>query len=320
MDAEQIEKLKAKLPTHAIRTRTQGGQSVRYIEGYFAIRQANEVFGFDGWSYETRAITEVARFTRPGKTGENTVIIYEAAVTVTALGVDRSDVGIGVCDSGPNGLAQGIEKARKEAVTDGIKRALRSFGSRFGLALYDKSGDEVGGSFEAQDLCATLADCTDLAAWNEDHRAELEALDESDKAAVRAAYAARQRALRPATPAAAAPAPARPIAETAEAEFKAATSAASLEAAVSRHAKALAALAEQDRLYLRNVIRTRREELARFELAAQLMADAGRATNASSAQAVYERLAAAAKAGKLTQEQAESITETLNERLSLAAA
>lgn len=319
MDQKMLEMLQAKLPATAVKTRTQGGQSVSYIDGHFAISQANDVFGPDGWSYETRAITEVARFVRPGKSGENTVIIYEAAVTVTALGVTRGDVGVGLCDSGLSGLAQGIEKARKEAVTDGIKRALRSFGPRFGLALYDKTQADVGASFAAQELISSLAETTDLVAWNTEHAAETTDLSDDDKAEVRAAYAARQRALRPVAPAAPVT-PQRPVAETAEAEFKAATSPAALDAAVARHAKTLSSLGEQDRQYLRGVVRARREELVRAELAQQLEADAGRATTSAAAQAVYERLTAAAKAGKITQAQAETITETLNERLALASA
>lgn len=300
-------KLGQDLPADAIRTRPQAGQTLSYVESASVIKRLNEVFGHDGWDITYDAPVVVAG-DRP--------MIYVAA-RLRAAGVTRGDVGVGLAASAK---PDAFETAIKAAYTDGLKRAARTFGASLGLALYDKSQADVGAGFAAQTLISSLADCTDLAAWNDAHRAELEVLDESDKAAVRAAYAARQRALRPATPAAASFAPARPIAETAEAEFKAATSAASLEAAVSRHAKALAALAEQDRLYLRNVIRTRREELARFDLAAQIEADAGRATTSAAAQAVYERLTAAAKAGKITQAQAESITETLNERLALASA
>jgi len=37
-----------------------------------------------------------------------------------------------------------IESAVKEAETDALKRALRSYGNTFGLALYDKSQSNVG--------------------------------------------------------------------------------------------------------------------------------------------------------------------------------
>ena len=35
--------------------------------------------------------------------------------------------------------AEAMEKAKKEAVTDGIKRCLRSFGNALGNCLYDKA-------------------------------------------------------------------------------------------------------------------------------------------------------------------------------------
>ncbi len=321
MEQKVLEMLQAKLPATAVKTRSQGGQTVSYIDGHFAISQANDVFGPDGWSYATGAIVEVARFVRPGKSGENTVIIYEAQVTVTALGVTRGDVGVGVCDSGLNGLAQGIEKARKEAVTDGIKRALRSYGPRFGLALYDKTQSDVGASFESQALLGSLAAATDLEAWATENKAAIEGLDADDKAEVRGAYIARQKALRPALASVASlPAPALSVAEAAEAEFKSATSLAALDAAVTRHAKALANLADQDRQYLRGVVRTHKADLERGVLVSQLLADAGRAVTEDEARTVHARLTAAALAGKVSQDDAESVTEALNERLAMQAA
>ena len=59
---------------------------------------------------------------------------YAATVRVTVPGAPpRTDVGFHtVADDS----AEGHETAYKAAVTDGLKRALRSFGSRFGNALY----------------------------------------------------------------------------------------------------------------------------------------------------------------------------------------
>lgn len=299
-------KLGQDLPADAVRTRPQAGQTLSFVESAYVIKRLNEVFGHDGWDITYDAPVVVAG-DRP--------MIYVAA-RLRAAGVTRGDVGVGLAASAK---PDAFETAIKAAYTDGLKRAARTFGASLGLALYDKSGADVGAGFAAQTLISSLATCTDLAAWNTEHAAELADLSDDDKAEVRAAYAARQRALRPVAPVPAA-APQRPVAETAEAEFKAATSPAALDAAVARHAKTLSSLGEQDRQYLRGVVRARREELVRAELAQQLEADAGRATTSAAAQAVYERLTAAAKAGKITQAQAETITETLNERLALASA
>ena len=63
-----------------------------------------------------------------------TVSVYTAPVRVTVPGAPpRTDIGFhAVTDE----TADGHETAIKGAVTDGMKRALRSFGDRFGNGLY----------------------------------------------------------------------------------------------------------------------------------------------------------------------------------------
>lgn len=186
-----------------MKSREQGGSKVDYIDGHFAMTRANEVFGHDGWSYSTRSIDEVYRGTKPGRDGENVVIVYEAIVCVSALGCTREDVGIGQCDSSLRNLGQAIEKGRKEAVTDAVKRALRSFGASFGLALYDKTKADVGASFAAQEAFDALDNAHDAAAldkargvvkslWESLSDAEREtAAEKRDKAAKRIEKAQR---------------------------------------------------------------------------------------------------------------------------------
>ena len=52
-------------------------------------------------------------------------------------GAFHEDVGYGVSE-GMRSKALSIEKARKEAVTDGLKRALRSFGNLLGNCISNK--------------------------------------------------------------------------------------------------------------------------------------------------------------------------------------
>ena len=78
------------------------------------------------------------------RTGEVTVsLAYSAPVRVTVAGaLPRTDIGVHpVTDE----TQDGHDTAMKAAVTDGMKRAFRSFGGRFGNSLY---GDQkpVGGS------------------------------------------------------------------------------------------------------------------------------------------------------------------------------
>lgn len=105
-----------------------------YIEGWDAIATANRIFGFGGWSYEVTTIGQVGTFTRNGKD----IAVYEAKVLVSVGEVSRTDVGIGIT-AGDSPEAH--ETAIKGAVTDGLKRALRSFGDQFGNTLYDKESD-----------------------------------------------------------------------------------------------------------------------------------------------------------------------------------
>lgn len=108
-----------------------------YIEGWHAINEANRIFGFDGWSYTTE-LKEVCQMTNQNG---NIEIGYICKCTVEALGVTRQDIGYGSGAAKKPGDAH--ENAVKEAVTDALKRCLRTFGNVFGLALYDKSRANV---------------------------------------------------------------------------------------------------------------------------------------------------------------------------------
>ncbi len=114
----------------------RGGRTFSYIEGHTAIDEANRVFGFGGWGFELVENVSLRRIETVDKqTGEVTVVnAYTAPVRVTVPGAPpRTDIGFhAVTDE----TADGHETAIKGCVTDGMKRALRSFGDRFGNGLY----------------------------------------------------------------------------------------------------------------------------------------------------------------------------------------
>ncbi|MDE2802617.1 MAG: RAD52 family DNA repair protein [Chloroflexota bacterium] len=120
--------------------RGRAGRTFSYIEGHAAISEANRVFGFGGWGFELVENVTLRQFeTVDSETGElKTVNAYTAPVRVTVPGAPpRTDIGFhAVTDE----TADGHETALKGAVTDGMKRALRSFGDRFGNGLY---GDQA---------------------------------------------------------------------------------------------------------------------------------------------------------------------------------
>ena len=51
--AKQLQALRRSLNRRHIRTREAHGRELSYIEGWYAISEANRIFGFDGWNRET---------------------------------------------------------------------------------------------------------------------------------------------------------------------------------------------------------------------------------------------------------------------------
>ena len=51
--AKQVQALRRKLDQRQVRTREANGRELSYIEGWYAISEANRIFGFDGWNRET---------------------------------------------------------------------------------------------------------------------------------------------------------------------------------------------------------------------------------------------------------------------------
>ncbi|MXX93377.1 MAG: hypothetical protein F4169_05205 [Gammaproteobacteria bacterium] len=159
-------------PSLVSRRRGRAGQSYDYMKGHVAIAEANRIFGYGGWGYEVAGdvgLTEIE--TVDSETGEiKTVRAYSAPVRVTVPGAPpRTDVGF---HSVVDDTAEGHETACKGAVTDGMKRALRSFGD----GLYGpsqpaaaNSGSRAGAS-EAQleRLRARLLDLGDEQGFDED--------------------------------------------------------------------------------------------------------------------------------------------------------
>ena len=129
-------------PTLVSQRRGRAGRTYSYIEGHTAIDQANRVFGYGGWGYELAGDVTLRRVENVDpKTGEVRVMhAYSAPVRVTIPGAPpRTDVGFHtVTDE----TGEGHETACKGAVTDGLKRALRSFGDAFGNGLYGEQPSE----------------------------------------------------------------------------------------------------------------------------------------------------------------------------------
>ena len=114
----------------------RGGRVFDYIEGHVVIDQANRIFGYGGWGMELVGDVTLRRIESvDGKTGEVMVSqAYSAPVRVTVAGaLPRTDIGVHPVTEE---TVDGHDTAMKGAVTDGMKRAFRSFGCQFGNSLY----------------------------------------------------------------------------------------------------------------------------------------------------------------------------------------
>jgi len=143
----QKESLSAPLSRDHVKTREQGGKKLSYIEGWVAIKEANRIFGFDGWSRETILLQETNRtlVDLEGNRGpyQQWRIGYIAKVRITVGNVVREGTGYGSGMGKPEAIVDAVEGAIKEAETDAMKRCFMTFGNPFGLALYDKEQNEV---------------------------------------------------------------------------------------------------------------------------------------------------------------------------------
>jgi DNA recombination protein Rad52 len=132
----QLHELQGKLAARHVRTRQVDRLELSYIEGWFAIAEANRIFGFDSWDRETVSLACVWQGKAPG----SFVCSYSARVRITVRTGERTIVreGAGYGTGAGTNPGEAHENALKEAETDAMKRALITFGNRFGLALYDR--------------------------------------------------------------------------------------------------------------------------------------------------------------------------------------
>ena len=169
-DEKQLKELDKALDKRFISDRKGGsGRKLRYLEGHDAIDQADRLFGYGNWGYETLACEQT--IIHDLLTGEPVGIAYKARVRLDVRGCipvievgsqpvavvsiedhimgkrrkEASEKNQAIDDSPFNPfeivLARTIimeshEQAEKGAVTDAVKRALRTFGEQFGNGLY----------------------------------------------------------------------------------------------------------------------------------------------------------------------------------------
>ena len=108
---------------------------MHYLAAEKVINLANEVFGFNGWSSEIKNVQ--IDFVDESTSGKITLGLSVISRVTLRDGAFHEDVGYGHIEN-CKGKAAAFEKAKKEAATDAMKRALRNFGNVLGNCLYDK--------------------------------------------------------------------------------------------------------------------------------------------------------------------------------------
>jgi DNA repair and recombination protein RAD52 len=140
---EQEGQLNAPLDPRHVKPPPQGKYG-EYVDSHHVLSEANRIFGFDGWGYVITSLVQCSRVEAKDSRGQPQVRVgYRCTVRATAGGVDREGAAVGSGMAKPENEADAHESAVKEAETDALKRALRSFGNTFGLALYDKTKANV---------------------------------------------------------------------------------------------------------------------------------------------------------------------------------
>lgn len=150
---EQQQQLDAKLEPANVKSRIGSDRKkVNYVEGWYVVDLANHIFGFGNWDIETVALQREHEpvLVQPSdpQAKPYTVVTYSARVRLTVHSADGTRKIVRERTGAHRGFAptagEAIENTIKSAETDATKRAFVTFGNVFGLALYDKSGQNVG--------------------------------------------------------------------------------------------------------------------------------------------------------------------------------
>jgi DNA recombination protein Rad52 len=132
--AKQVKALRRNLDHRYVRRREANGRELSYIEGWYAISEANRIFGFDGWSRET--VDSRCVLARENRGSFLAVYTARVRISVQAGGSTIIREGHGSGEGRAASPSEVHDTALKAAETDATKRALATFGKPFGLALY----------------------------------------------------------------------------------------------------------------------------------------------------------------------------------------
>lgn len=134
----QLKEFNKSLDANRVKTIDKAGMSFKYLETYDVINEANIIFNYM-CDYTITRLQEVARETNQNG---NHIITFSAIVKVKIYDVNRNfiereDTGVGIGTA--KNIGDAIDNASKSAVSDSLKRCLRTMGETFGNNLYSKT-------------------------------------------------------------------------------------------------------------------------------------------------------------------------------------
>ena len=134
--AKQLQALRRSLDHRHVRTREANGRELSYIEGWYAISEANRIFGFDGWNRET--VESRCVLARENRGISSPSISPRCALQFKQTGRRSFAKAMARAKDVAHSPGEVHDIALKAAETDATKRALATFGKPFGLELYRK--------------------------------------------------------------------------------------------------------------------------------------------------------------------------------------
>jgi recombination DNA repair RAD52 pathway protein len=114
--AKQVQALRRSLSGRHVRTREVNGRELSYIEGWYAISEANRIFGFDAWSRET--VDSRCVLARENRGSFLAVYIAKVRITVHAEGTTVVREGHGSGEGRGSSPGEVHDIALKAAETD----------------------------------------------------------------------------------------------------------------------------------------------------------------------------------------------------------
>jgi hypothetical protein len=137
--SDQIAMLDEPLNAQLLKERQGAGNvKLKYLDGRTAIETANRIFGKGKWGFRITSRSHEKIQKANGEAQE----YFTADIELYVAGNPFPFPGDGIGGVKSN-TVEGIEMARKDAVTDALKRALCYYGDQFGLALRDKDGEPL---------------------------------------------------------------------------------------------------------------------------------------------------------------------------------